>query len=42
MVDRGVNIVERKEFVWLDWAKAIGIWLVVLGHAIQATCIEGK
>lgn len=40
MVDRGVNIVERKEFVWLDWAKAIGIWLVVLGHAIQATCIE--
>ena len=40
MVDRGVIIVQGKEIVWLDWAKAIGIWLVVLGHTIQATCMD--
>lgn len=40
MGNQGLSAIERKEIVWLDWAKAIGIWLVVLGHAIQSTCID--
>lgn len=31
---------ENKEIVWIDWAKTIGILLVVFGHCIQATCFD--
>lgn len=40
MVNRRLNVTKKKEIVWVDWAKVIGIWLVVLGHSIQFTCMD--